>query len=273
MSSISRSDFKYNFLKDIIVRIDFQGVFESELEKLVPLIKPELKEEKFSRYERKKNNQIEVNVANMDLQSQALGKIQSQDIHSFINEDKGYVLDISSDCICLSISSTSYSPFEDYSRIVLKVVNVYRENIDFFTITRIGIRKINICMLEDIKRIKEFFSSDYFGYFTAISGVNTFLSERKDAFSIADYKANLFCNVEKGISNDKTLYKVSLDIDMYVDDSTIIGKTGISVDKLNEMNNLIFDIYIKSLTEGFKNALLGNDYLAFEGLIGVEKNE
>lgn len=273
MSAIKRTDLKYNFLKNIIVRIDFQGVFEPEMEKLLPLIKPYLKSKNFSRYERKKNNQIEINVPNIDSQQPSFGKVQSQDVHSFINEDKGYVLDVSNSFVCLNISSTGYSPFEDYSVLVSEIAEIYKHNIDFFTVTRVGVRKINVCMIENKKRIRELFSQDYFGYFTAIDGVNTHLSNRRDTFSINEYKGNLSCNIEQGSSGDRVLYKLDLDIDIYVDDIDVISKTTFNTDKLKEMNDVLFDIYVKALTEEFKNALAGDDESKFDGLIGVERNE
>ena len=58
MTSITRTDFQFNFLKNIIVRIDFEGVLEAEMEKVLMLIKPYLKDKGFSRYMRKISNEI-----------------------------------------------------------------------------------------------------------------------------------------------------------------------------------------------------------------------
>lgn len=68
MTSITRTDFRFNLLKNIIVRIDFQGVLEVEMEKILMLIKPYLKDQGFSRYMRKRSNEIEVNVSNLNQQ-------------------------------------------------------------------------------------------------------------------------------------------------------------------------------------------------------------
>lgn len=45
-------------------------------------------------------------------------------MHSFVNDDRGDVLNISSSFVCLDVSSTSYSPFEDYSVLVLDIANI-----------------------------------------------------------------------------------------------------------------------------------------------------
>lgn len=269
MTSITRTDFQFNFLKNIIVRIDFQGVLEVEMEKILMLIKPYLKDKGFSRYMRKMSNEIEINVSNLNQQTPSFSKIQSQEVHSFVNDDKGYVLNLSSSFVCLDISSTAYAPFEDYSILVLDIADIYKSNIDFVSINRVGIRKINICMVEDKKKIKEYFSSAYFGYFEAMESVDTFSSNRRDTFGIKPYKGNVSCNIDQGDANGKILYKVSLDVDIYTDDANTIAQ-GLD---FNQMNEILFRIYVDSLTDRFKRKLLGNDENVFSDIIGVEKNE
>ena len=83
MPPVFRTDLHYNFLKNIIVRLDFQGVFEPEMEKILPLVKPYLKEKAFKRYEKKTNKQFEINVVNGIPQAPATSSLQSQDIHVF----------------------------------------------------------------------------------------------------------------------------------------------------------------------------------------------
>lgn len=272
MPPVTRTDLHYNFLKTIIIRIDFQGVFEPEMEKILLQIKPYLKAKSFTRYEKKTTNQIEIDVLTGNQQS-GTGKIQSQEVHSFINDDNGYVLEVSSSFICLNISSTKYSPFESYSVIVSDIANVYKQSIDFFTVKRLGIRKINICMIDNKKRIKEFFSPAYFGYFDAIDTANTLISNRRDLFNIDKYRINLFCNIEQGFSNKQELYKVSLDVDAYIDNTEIIDQVIYNQAELQKMNDLLFDIYINSLTQDFQTALSSEDDSLFAGLIGVERNE
>ncbi|MCI8465352.1 MAG: TIGR04255 family protein [Lachnospiraceae bacterium] len=270
MTSIARTDFQFNFLKNIIVRIDFQGVLEAEMEKILMLVKPYLKSKGFSRYMQRMSNEIEINVSNLNNpQTPAFSKVQSQEVHSFVNDDKGYVLDISSSFVCLNISSTAYAPFEDYSVLVLDIADIYKNNIDFVSISRIGIRKINVCMIEDKKKIKEYFSPAYFGYFEAVEGVDTFSSNRRDTFGIEQYKGNISCNIDQGNANGKILYKVSLDIDIYIDDMNTI----LQCLDFKQMNEILFGIYVDSLTDRFRMDLLGDDETVFSDIIGIEKNE
>lgn len=269
MVSIRRSDFQFNFLKNVIVRIDFQGVLEAEMEKILVPVKSYLKDKGFSRYVKKRNNEIAIEVSNRELQPPSVGKIKSQEIHSFINDDRGYSLDLSSNFVCFNISSTTYAPFEGYSSLVSDVAKIYKTNIDFVSIIRVGIRKINVCMVEDKEKINEYFSPVYFGYFDDIEGVDTLSSSRQDAFGITPYKGNLSCNIDQGNAEGRNLYRISLDIDIYTDDMNTIMQ---NLD-LHEMNEILFGIYVGSLTDKFRRFLLGNDETVFSDIIGVEKNE
>ncbi len=268
MTAIRRTDFQFNFLKNIIVRIDFQGVLETEMEKILVLVKPYLKDKGFSRYIPKQNNEIKNNISNIGSHSSSFGIFMNQETHSFVNDDNGYVLDISSGCVCFNISSTAYAPFEDYSAIVLDIAEIYKNNIDFVSVSRVGIRKINVCLIKDKKKIKEYFSPAYFGYFDGIETVDTFSSNRRDTFAITPYKGNISCNIDQGNVAEKILYKISLDIDIYTDNVNTIKQ---HLD-LNHMNDILFKIYVDSLTEKFRNALSGNNETVFSDIIGVEKN-
>lgn len=276
MMDIQRKNIKYNFLKTIIVRFDFQGVFDSEMEKLLPLIKPYLKEKNFTRYTKRKNNTLEVNFNSAVLQTPILNNVQNQIIHSFINDDSGYVLDISNSFVCLNIRSTSYSPFEEYNDLISYIIKFYKKHIDFFSVTRIGIRKINECILKDKNKINEFFSQDYFRYFSLNKDVHNFFSDKKDTFGFCDkYKGNLSCKIEQGEINSAEHYKLTLDIDIYIDNIQLINETNDYKLELEEMNNIIFDIFVNALTEKLKQALVAdeNDFKFNDDLLGVERNE
>lgn len=58
---IEHLSFKHNFLKEIILRLDFQGVLQGEMDKILMKIKPYLKSKGFGRYEQQINNEINVN--------------------------------------------------------------------------------------------------------------------------------------------------------------------------------------------------------------------
>lgn len=270
MGNISRSDLHFNFLKNIVFRIDFQGVFEPEMDRILTLVKPYVKSKGFSRYLKKKNSEVRISVGILDTPESSPNKIvKSQDVHSFVNEDRGHVLDLSNSFVCLNINSTSYTPFEEYRDIVTNIAHMYKENIDFVSIIRVGIRKINICLFKEREQISKFFSSNYFGYVNILKKANSLSVALRDTFINEPYKGTILSSIEQGKDNTQTLYKVSLDSDVYIDDAAII-ENNIDYDFMNDM---LFDIYVSALAENFRQALSGDDETAFDGIIGIEKNE
>ena len=57
-AEITRNTLKKNFLKEIIMRLDFQGVLQAEMERVLLEVKPYLKLKSYNRYSEKVNNQI-----------------------------------------------------------------------------------------------------------------------------------------------------------------------------------------------------------------------
>lgn len=275
MPPIKREDLHHNFLKKIIVRLDFQGVLEAEMECVLLKIKPYIKEKGFTRYEEKMNGQIDVAISELGAQQPLAeaSKIKSQKVYSFIDEIRGYVLDISSSFICLAINATRYTPFESYSSYIPEISKIYEANIDFFTVKRLGLRKINECLILDKTKIKKYFSSSYFGFFDELEGVDTLQSRRINSFKIKKYKVNLASNIDKGIAENQILYSVRLDIDAYLDNSDLVEQALSEQKSIQEMNDFLFEIYIRALTPEFIAILSSEDTAAIDGIIGIDENE
>ena len=163
MEIIDRSSFHHNFLKSIIVRLDFQGVLEAEMDKVLVYIKPYAKEHGFLRYEEKRTNQINIAFTDKGVQNsfETTNKVYSQRVFSFINENCGFILDVSNSFICLTINTTRYTPFEEYWDILPSVADIYNSKIDFFTVKRFGLRKINECLIFEKGKINEYFCNAF----------------------------------------------------------------------------------------------------------------
>ncbi len=269
----SREDFKFNFLKNIIMRLDFEGVFKTELEKVLPAVKPLLKDNGFSRYEKKTAGQIEISVKSEDATFSALKRPDAIEAHGFINYDRGYELVVSEKFIYLAVGSSKYIPFEEYSSIFVNVVRQFKNSVDFFTPNRLGIRKTNICMVEKISKTREMFSPVLLGYYDGLEGVKNMKSLRREFFEYDNCNVNLFGGIELGKSQDKRCYKVTLDIDGFSDDESAIGKILDEQSELQEMNDILFAVYTSVLSDSFIADLCGADETAFAGIIGIESNE
>lgn len=275
MLTINRSDLHYNFLKSIIVRLDFQGVLESEMDKVLIHIKPFAKKQGFLRYEEKDASQIDFAFADKSAQNsfESTNKVRRQKVFSFIDEDKGFVLDVSSSFICLMINTTRYTSFESYCSIIPAVAEIYSSNIDFFTVKRFGLRKINECLIFEKEKIKEFFSPAFFSYFDCLEEVNTIQSNHANIFAIDKYRVNLLSNIVKGTSGGKILYSVRLDIDVYLDNTDHIELLLSNPEETKKVNDLIFKVYTSSLTDSFIERLTAESDFDNTVMIGVEPNE
>ena len=274
---VNRKDFHHNFLKSIIVRLDFQVVLETEVEeKVLPHVKSFAKEKGFSRYlEKNIISQIDIALTNKETPESIATKnnVRNQKIYSFTDENRGFVLDISNTFVCLQINTVHYTPFDDYSDIVPSVSKFYMDNIYFFAVKRFGIRKINECLIEDKNKIQQFFNPSYFNFYNNIEAVNTIQSNHTDIFTCETCHVNFITNIAQVQLENKPQYKIHLDIDAYLDKSEDISLLLGEPAKMAEINDLIFKIYTSSLTDGFISSLISDDDFDSTVMIGVERND
>lgn len=275
VANINRGEFHHNFLKSVIVRLDFQGVLEAEMEKVLVHVKPFAKEQGFSRYAEKNANQIDIAVTDKGVPEsiETTNRIRRQKVYSFIDENRGFVLDVSNTFICLTINTTRYTPFDDYCGIVPFVSDIYKENIDFFTVTRFGIRKINECLIEDKGQIQQYFNQSLFNYYDCLEGINTIQSNHINVFTRGEHHINLITNIAQGQLEGKTVFSVRLDIDAYLDKSEDVLQLLDKHEKQVEINDLLFEIYTSSLTEKFISLLTSEDDFDNTIMMGVERND
>lgn len=275
MENISRSQFKYNFLKQVILRLDFQGVLTSEMDNVLSPAKRLLKDKGFNRYEKRTENgfEIQMGIHQGIPEAQAISGAKPTEVHSFINETKGYAIDLSSNHICLKVNSTQYIPFEEYKEVFSGIAKIYQDNIDFFTATRFGLRKINFCFLNNLDQITKYFNSSYFQYHQLFSNTKNFTSERKETLQVDDCKLNLLYGIEQGLLNQRKMYKITLDSDIYLDETRAIEGKILKCDGISDLNEKLFEIYVDALSSEFI-ALLSNENTNWaEDIKGVERNE
>ncbi len=271
---MDRSAFKHNFLKQIIVRLDFQGVLQAEMENVLLQVKAYLKDKQFNRYEQKISNEIDLNINNSIFQvDNPIKEIRNVTIHSFTNENSGYAIDLSTNFILLKVNATKYIPFESYSTIFMDIANIYKSTIDFFTVKRFGLRKINFCFLDNVNCVNKYFSKRYFDCCDLFEGLDIFASEKKQNFAVDKCKVNLLCGIEQGQLGDRRIYKVTLDSDIYVDTTENVEQIIFTDNDIVKLNDKLFEIYKDVLTEEFIKMLLDEDVSWSGEIMGVDKNE
>ena len=273
-SELTRQSFKYNYLKEIILRFDYQGVFQSELEEIIPLIKGDLKSNGFSRYELKASNEMQFDIK-PDLSGIAaptIRKYESFPIHTFVNEDSGFSISLSEKFTAMTVSSSKYIPFEQYENLFLGVCEALQSKVDFLTPKRFGLRKINNCFLTDISKIQEFFSANYYS-FSSVLGPNIVTDEKRTFTRSEPFYLNVYSSVREGkLNNDEAAYAIILDSDIYSEDSSHISSILFEEKTLQKLNDILFEVYVDSMTDKTLSILISEDGVP-DYLKGVEESE
>lgn len=265
-ANINRNNLKRNFLKEIIMRLDFQGVLQAEMEGILLEVKPYLKSKGFNRYAEKVNNQV---IDDGD----GIKDLKAQIIYSFIAESLGYTLELSNSCIIISIKTQGYSSFDVYSDIFRNIINIFNRKIDFFTGIRFGFRKINFCFAKSKDVISKYFSTEYYNCAIPISGIETQLIKRQDCLTNGAQNFSLCHSIEAGMLDEQLMYKITLDTDIYTEQQNEIERILFEENNLSVMNEAMFRIYLSAITDDMIDLLTRDDDLEVDEIIGVENNE
>ena len=228
-----------------------------------------------SSYEQQISNEIDLNMNSNGIFETAnpVREIRNITVHSFINVDSGYTVDLSVNHICIKVNTTKYIPFDEYAITFMGVSNIYKSTIDFFTVKRFGLRKINFCFVNSVSCINKYFNQRYFDCYDLFEPSEVFASEKKENFSVDHCKINLLCDIEQGQLNDKQSYKLTLDSDIYIDDTDNIEKDIFDNEGISLLNERLFMIFVDAITDEFGKMLLSDNDINQDEIMGVERNE
>lgn len=272
MATITRDGLKNNFLKNTILRLDFQNVLEKDMETIVSLVKEYAKNRDFNKYEEKMSGDINVNVnENAFGAPDVTTNIANERKIFCFNNEAGYTIELSDAFVVLQLESTGYIPFEENLKTLLDIIKIFSGNSGFFTEKRFGIRKINKCILQKQTTLERFFKPNAINFYDVEKGRNV-ASRHSDTIIYDCYQVNYNRSLLQGTANGATLYQVELDIDAYMQETNLIKNVLYSKEKISELNNTIFEIFINSLTDEMATALCKDDFDLSE-IIGVESNE
>ncbi len=275
-SMAERNDFNFNFLKTIIIRFDYSGLSENELEKSIVQIKELLCQGKYkyNRMYKKLRSEIQIQLNDPDMidDEARMGNNSFQQVYVFENETNGIQLILSTDYVMVLIEKKKYVNFENYGKVLQEVVKLLADTITFFYPVRFGLRKINQCILEDIQDLNNYFSSDYFKFFSLGSDSNMQIFQAKDCFDIDEYKVNYQRAIIRGKMENKSAYQVLIDSEIYLRDAELILEILKDFDRMKTMNEILFEIYLESITSEFIEKLKKKEFHD-DKIMEVEKNE
>ena len=276
-NEIGREALKYNFLKKIIIRFDYDGRDDTELDQVLSDVSLKLKEYGYTNRttETATEMQIQFDDPESGNYSEVYGKkVREQKVFVFHNENPQVKLGISSSSACINIEETKYVDCLIYCDVLWKVMKIISESgkVPFFEFKRFGLRKINQCFLRDIKCLNEYFEPAHFHVFKFQdeSSIKEKVMQIRESLEIADYNVNLNRMLIRGELGGEEAYQVNYDTDIYLLDESIEELIQ-NEEKIAEMNNWLFALYKDAVTETFLNQLIEGTFDR-DMIIGVEAN-
>ena len=273
--SLTRADLKHNFLKTIIIRFDYSGISEPELEGVISKIKPVLFEKGYYRLSIELATEMDFQLDDperVEMEGLPVQGVRRQKVYVFKNQNEGIQLKLSPVFAFILIEKTKYIRFTDYSGTLLDVVNIIKGEIPFFNPTRFGLRKINQCIINDAKLINTYFEPAYFRLFSINADDFSKISEAKDCIIHQNYNINFTRTIVHGELDGKDAFQLVLDSDIYLLETDGVHALLNDPQMLNPMNELLFDIYKMVLTEQFIGKLQ-MDCFTDKEIKGVERND
>lgn len=276
-NEIGREALKYNFLKKIIIRFDYNGMDDTELDQVLSDVSLKLKEHGYTNRttETATEMQIQFDDPESGNYSEVYGKkVREQKVFVFHNENPQVKLGISSSSACINIEETKYVDCLIYCDVLWKVMKIISESgkVPFFEFKRFGLRKINQCFLRDIKCLNKYFEPAHFHVFKFQdeSSIKEKVMQIRESLEIADYNVNLNRMLIRGELGGEEAYQVNYDADIYLLDESIEELIQ-NKEKIAEMNNWLFALYKDAVTETFLNQLIEGTFDR-DMIIGVEAN-
>lgn len=274
-NELVRQDLKRNFLKQIIFRFDFSGVAEAEIESILPQIKELLLKCGYTKFDIDMATEFDFQLDDPEtVEKKGIGvrDVRKHKVYVFQNEDPGIVLKISSAFALIEISNKKYINFMEYSTSLLEVMRLFNRDIPFFCADRCGLRKINSCIIHDIRDINNYFEKKYYSILMYCDESKTKTYYAKDCLSLNEYSLNIIRSVINGQANGKDAYQIVLDLDIYLQGDDEIKQLINKNTSLQEMNQTIFNVYKDALTEQFIEELQNGRFID-EKIMGIEEND
>lgn len=271
---MKRSDLQHYLMKKLILRLDYKGILESDLDAVVDL-RSEFLSEGF-RLDEGIRTDVNFKIGDVQLVEEQFPTKEITKSKHYVFQNDGITLSVEKNALILSANTeVGYSNAEKYISYFMKIVGLLADRYGgIISFERLGFRKINSVIIKSIDEISNYFDQNLYNVLHAKDnivncGSNVISSNERISFGGPDSKLNLTTEVMEGAVNNidtgsvEKVYRVTFDIDAYKDKD-------ISLDieeELIHLNNKIFDVYISILTDDFANKL-SEEYFEDECIIG-----
>lgn len=265
---IKRENLKNNFLKQAIIRLDYDMLFEKDMERFIESIYPDLIKEK---YKMNKNTLSNINVNfNLDINdTNNINNISNEysanteEYTAFQNSEGNVFISIEKEALIMTNIYSKFEQFEELSKIFNTMIENLKDIREGFSFNRIGIRKTNVLAIKNISKINNYLEESTFCFTQKLNDnkkTDFIIKDSMESFIVDSYKVNKGTNVAKGTMTDENkeesnVYQIILDIDIYNDQ---IIENNI---KLEQMNNRLFEVYKDCLKIEFLNNMQKDNYI------------
>lgn len=269
-NEIGRNDLKKDFLKQTIVRIDYDYIFDDCVEKTMKNIDEFLSDKRYSIKNSfmsqfglkvdfdKLNNNLDTNIMDtINVESDKREKF-----FSFINEEKNIKIDITHEYSAITIDYVKHVHFDEINEIFSKIIEELQKARKNLQIKRVGLRKVNIYMLKNLEKLTDYFEDHIYTFASSNLDTYQFIGKNSyDNFIYNGYTVNQIANIAQGYmqtpNGPEPINQLALDFDVYIENP--VGEV-----PLEDMNNSLFEIYKNSLKEQFLNELTNENFSSEE---------
>lgn len=245
--AIKKGAFNHNFLREIIVRADFGGITDWDVAAILGRVREILKDDYPIYTERRDEEQLNKPVGEKEMSS--IGKS-----YEFSKKEEDVSVDflLTSHNLSLRIRKQKYVNFMDYMELYGSLLSAISKITSYFKVSRFGIRKVNVCYMKDARMVNSLFSKDYFSVMP-MPQCSLHAFQAKDLFQTGKYTCSVLRRMEPGRYEGNIVSRALMDFQIYLEDEVTLKKllSPSSVSLWRDMNDVLYDMYIKSLNEKF----------------------
>lgn len=237
--SYVRAKLKHTFLKNLTLKVEFDGLIDLDVEIFVQSVGKILHDKGY-------NNLKEVCVDNND--------------KNFVfKTDDGRRVTISKSSIILEIDTTKNNPmFSNYLPTVIELIKELKK-FEFINIKKIGLQKVNSCIIYNIKDIANYFTEK--ALHLALDDVISL--EFNEQAAVNNIYLLYSRTITKGrvgsFEDNRTGYQILLDIEGFMPIVDELDEDNLE-ESIKKINNQLYDLFFESLSTEFIKELSQDEF-------------
>lgn len=261
----SRATQKTNFLKKVIIRIDYIGLVTAE--KVVDKTKEWLLDQYFDSLSKRFIGQARLNFSDIGNIAKTL-MIPVQDLRNeplyvfsgapFRGTNDNVTMEVSAFYTAIEVTCNDYRSITPYQTLITEFVNRFFELEKTLKLTRLGIRKASGVLFDDFDDLERTYEHELFNGAKPDHNLSLINQEYLDCFfnEERDIKVNYKRAVASVLDSKRNnKLQAGLDIDVYIDNE-IIHRTGVDMKSdfstiFSKLNDYQFVLYRNSVTEEY----------------------